>query len=225
MKENLKKVQAERFTKTKAFTRYWTDVESKWIVGDEIISIYREALGRHRHDPSKACRSPIDPSVLLNNNNSIPLDASQLTMYRSIIGSLTYLATRTRLDLGVSTRLLAFYLLAPTKGHMRCAKCTLRYMRETSIREFLLRPGSSDQMKPYVSAGWVNGSGWNRRSRTGSIITYGDAVNAFISTLQKCVSLSSTGAEYVVLSETTKTIVWLRDVLSKQRLNKSTKVF
>lgn len=44
---------------------------------------------------------------------------------------------------------------------------------------------------------------------------FGDAFFAVTSNRQKLVSLNLTGAMYVTLTETVKTVVWLRNVLKK----------
>lgn len=50
---------------------------------------------------------------------------------------------------------------------------------------------------------------------------YGNAISAARS-LQKCITLSSTEAEYVVLAEAAKETIWLRNVLNKLGVEQGT---
>ena len=89
-----------------------------------------------------------------------------------------------------------------------------------------LEPGSSDQLKAGVDARWAGEKGSKRRSRTGISIFYGNALVYYRSSLQSVVTLSSTEAEYVALSEECKVIAWLRRLLDELGLQQeATEVF
>ena len=66
-----------------------------------------------------------------------------------------------------------------------------------------------------MDSSWGGEPGFGRRSRSGIFIKYGNAPIYAASILEKGVTLSSTEAEYVALSEATKTITWLRRVLNE----------
>ena len=53
------------------------------------------------------------------------------------------------------------------------------------------------------------------KSTSGYIYTIGGTAVSWMSTLQKCVSLSSTKAEYVAIAEAGEEIIWLTDYLEK----------
>lgn len=57
--------------------------------------------------------------------------------------------------------------------------------------------------------------GTKRRSRNSIIIKNGRVPIYIISALQKSVALGSTEAEYILLSEAARAIVWLRDLFEK----------
>ena len=77
----------------------------------------------------------------------------------------------------------------------------LKYLKFTSSYGLKLKPGSSTSLSAYVDANWAGEPGSGRRSRTGIIIYYGAAVIYYSTTLHKCVTLSSTEAEFVAMSE------------------------
>lgn len=166
-------------------------------------------------DGSKPVGSPIDEWTFTKTIESEPLDVDEHAKYRSIIGSLMYIANRTRPDLLVATSMLASYLHAPTKVHMAGVKRTLRYLNGTKERQLVLRPGHDDQLTAYVDSSWGNAFEKGRRSRSGMIVKFGHAVIGAVANLQNCVSLSSTEAEYVALTEAVKTVIWLNNVLKE----------
>ena len=53
------------------------------------------------------------------------------------------------------------------------------------------------------------------KSTSGYIYTIGGTTMSLMSRLQKCVSLSSTEAEYVAIAEVGKEMIWLADYLEK----------
>uniref|UniRef100_A0A3Q7HZN8 Reverse transcriptase Ty1/copia-type domain-containing protein n=1 Tax=Solanum lycopersicum TaxID=4081 RepID=A0A3Q7HZN8_SOLLC len=55
----------------------------------------------------------------------------------------------------------------------------------------------------------------SRKSTFGYIYTIGGTVVSWMSSLQKCVSLSSTEAEYVAIAEAGKEMIWLADYLDE----------
>ncbi|CAA0813897.1 cysteine-rich RLK (RECEPTOR-like protein kinase) 8 [Striga hermonthica] len=54
-----------------------------------------------------------------------------------------------------------------------------------------------------------------RRSTTGYVFTYGGTAVSWISKLQKIVTLSTTEAEYVAVTEAAKELVWLQNFLNE----------
>ena len=55
----------------------------------------------------------------------------------------------------------------------------------------------------------------SRKSTSGYIYTIGKTAVSWMSRLQKCVSLSSTEAEYVAIAEAGKEMIWLADYLEE----------
>lgn len=71
----------------------------------------------------------------------------------------------------------------------------------------ILIPVCDDQLSVFFDSSWGNSFEKNRKSRSGMLAKYGNTVVAAYTNLQKCVSLSSSEVEYVVLSEAIKTVV------------------
>lgn len=127
-----------------------------------------------------------------------------------------YIATQIRPNFMVVTSMFASYLHAPTMSRMVAAKRSLRHIKRTRVRKFVSTPADVDQLTASVDESRANSYEKGRRSRSGMIGKYGNAVIGAATNFQNCVCLSFTDAEYVVLSKVVKTIVWLKNV--KQEL-------
>lgn len=132
-------------------------------------------------------------------------------MYTSIIGSLIYLATRTGPDMAVAASMLASHLQEPTNAHLVSAKLVRRYLRWAAHYDMKINRGRGTQLTVYVDASWCSEAEKRRRSRSGLVLKYSNAVVAATINLQKFVNLNSTEVEYVALSEASKTIVCLQN--------------
>ena len=62
------------------------------------------------------------------------------------------------------------------------------------------------------------------KSTSGYIYTIGGTAVSWMSSLQKCVSLSSTEAEYVAIAEAGKEMIWLADYLEELGKKQSEKI-
>lgn len=118
----------------------------------------------------------------------------------------THLATKTRPDLCVATSMLGFQAAAPTMKHMQEPNRPLRYLKGSCSNGIIIRPAQNKQLSAFVDASWGSDTERNQKSRTGYMILHGQAVIYVSSTLQKSVSLCSTEAESVALSEACKVI-------------------
>lgn len=170
-----------------------------------------------------SCRDmtiPHDPSIDLSLSEGELMDDE--FPYRRIVGIMMYISTHTRPDIAVVVSMLARHVNAPTKIHQNAALKLLKYMKATSKYGLKLQTGDSNQLSAHVDSNWAGESGSGRRSRTGIVIYYGNALVHYNSTLQKCIALSSTEAEFVALSESTKILLWLRRVLNELSIPQET---
>lgn len=113
-----------------------------------------------------AIEMPTSPSIDLS------LKGEMLTNptlnYRSVIGSILYLAVKMRSDIAVAASILAQYVESPTRIQFNGAKRVLRYLKGTSLVALMISPTSSGQLCAYVDASWQGEPGFGCRSRTGS---------------------------------------------------------
>lgn len=95
------------------------------------------------------------------------------------------------------------------------AERMLRYLNRKSRYEKKLKPEEGTQITVDVDASRGNDVERGRRSQSGMMLMYGNAVVAATTNIQKLVRQRYTVAEYVASSEAAKTIVLLQKVCSE----------
>lgn len=137
------------------------------------------------------------------------LSTAEHHRYRSIIGSLAYLAVCTRPDISFAVSVLSRQLHAPTLRHLSLAKRVVRYIAETREQSIFFSSSSSAPLTAFVDSDWA-GCHESRRSTTGIIVTVNGAPIFWQSKRQTLIALSSAEAEYIAASQCGKQVVWLR---------------
>ena len=119
---------------------------------------YVEGLIReHGLETSAGSKVPSDPAVDLSVCSEEAADVE--FPYRSIVGSLMYIATHTRPDITVSTSMLAKHVESPSMKHQQATVKLLRYLKSTCRLSLTLRSGDSDQLSCYVDSNWAGERG------------------------------------------------------------------
>jgi hypothetical protein len=173
-----------------------------------------KTLTRFDMDMAKGSSYPLDPGYLkLIESPKLP-DNEQ---YRRLIGSLLYLSVNTRPDIAAATSILSRKVSCPTETDWVEAKRVLRYLKQTI--GFKLRMGNNclGELVGYVDADW-GGDKVDGRSTSGVLFLYNGAAISWMSRKQSCVSLSSTEAEYIALSEALKELSWLQSLFDDLRM-------
>ena len=134
--------------------------------------------------------------------------------YRSVIGKLNYLEKSTRPDISYAVHQCARFSADPKKEHGDAIKWLGRYLKGTRDRGIILNP-NKEGFECFVDAdfsgNWdskvASSDADTARSRTGYVVKFNGCPILWASKLQTEISLSSTEAEYVALSQS------MRDVL------------
>jgi hypothetical protein len=143
------------------------------------------------------------------------LDFSKKALYHRCVGRLMYAASATRPDIAVAVAVLAKHVQAPTSVDWLAMKRVLRYLCGTCHIGITYHMSSASlhwNLRGYSDATWASDP-HDRHSVSGYVFMLASAAVAWSSHTQKCVSLSSTEAEYVSLSTAAKDAVWLRRML------------
>ncbi|CAB1107109.1 unnamed protein product [Ectocarpus sp. CCAP 1310/34] len=133
--------------------------------------------------------------------------------FRELVGSLMWLATQTRPDIANAVRAVARYCASPKLVHWNAAMDILGYARRTSHFGISFQRGTVEglSLQGYADADFASKAA-DRRSVSGEIVACGAGAVSWFSRTQKCVTLSTTEAEYVALGDEVKEILLLRQI-------------
>lgn len=133
--------------------------------------------------------------------------------FRELVGGLMWLSISTRPDISNAVRAVARYCSAPRAIHWKAAIGILKYINGTSDYGITFQRGnlSNISLEAYADADYASKSN-DRRSVSGGAIMCGGASICWFSRTQKCVTLSTSEAEYVALGDAVKELLFLRQV-------------
>ena len=133
--------------------------------------------------------------------------------YASTVGSLMYTMICMRPDIAHVVRAVSKYMANPGKQHWEAVKWILRYLKGTKEVGLCYRRGSQT-LQGFIDTD-LGRDADTRRSMTGYVYTIGGTAVSWISQLQKIVAFSTTEAEYVAITEASKEMIWLQNLLKE----------
>ncbi|PLW41672.1 hypothetical protein PCANC_13170 [Puccinia coronata f. sp. avenae] len=136
--------------------------------------------------------------------------------YQAIIGSLNYLRILTRPNISFSVSKLSQFLENPGLTHYTAALKVLFFLKGTMFCRLNFRNQSSFNLQSFIDADWANCPD-TRCSHTGFLVLRDSHLISWKSTKQATVSLSTTKAEYKVLTNACKDVIWIQ-ILSSEIL-------
>ena len=133
--------------------------------------------------------------------------------FRKLVGSLLWIALLTRPDIANAVRAVARYCSAPKMIHWQAALCILGYAVKTSSFGISFQRGTVPgiSMIAFADADYASRAE-DRRSVSGGVVMCGGGPILWFSKTQKCVTMSTTQAEYVAMADMGKEILFLRQV-------------
>jgi hypothetical protein len=165
---------------------------------------------------------PIPPGTKLFKEGT-PLE--DVTTYRSIVGSLNYLAVNTRPDLSFVVSVLSRFMQSPTEDHLKVAKHALRYLRGTKDYGLVYNPchiegfttpafeyAERQPLMLYADADFA-GEIETRKSTTGYILFFVGCPVLWKSGLQTMVATSTTEAEFIAAATAVQEALWFQEVV------------
>ncbi|MBW0531300.1 hypothetical protein O181_071015 [Austropuccinia psidii MF-1] len=129
-----------------------------------------------------------------------PVDA---TLFRSFIGSLSYLVSGTRPDLAFAVNQLARHSTCPLEKHWQSLDYLMGYFLKTCDMALNIKP-SCLSLELWVDASWGGSLEW---SQSGFVLKLGNCPIHWAYKKQNIVALSTCAAEYVALSDATQYLV------------------
>ncbi|POM78168.1 Integrase catalytic core protein [Phytophthora palmivora] len=178
---------------------------------------YTESIiNRFGQENAKPSVTPLDRIVHLTKTDEPKSDDVKAKMkskpYRSLVGSLMYLACGIRPDIAVAVAKLSRYLDNPGQRHWDAGIKVVRYLLKTKGVAITYDGCVGAELTAYSDADWT-GNRDDRRSVSGVMLMICGAPVVWRSTFQKTVALSSTEAEYMAHSNCIKEVVWMRRLL------------
>ena len=133
--------------------------------------------------------------------------------FRGLVGSLMWLSISTRPDIANAVRAVARYCTAPRAIHWKTALGILEYINGTSEYGITLQREtlSSFSLEVFADADYAS-KATDRRSVSVGLVICGGASVYWFSRTQKCVTLSTSEAEYVALGDAVKELLVLRQI-------------
>jgi hypothetical protein len=138
----------------------------------------------------------------------------QRSYYQSIIGSLLYLAPGTQPDIVHAVIMMSQFMVNPSEDHINKSLHIVRYVNKNLDSKIGYDGKQEEGFIAYADADWASDH-ISRKSVTGYIIKLAGGAVSWVSQKQKTVALSSTEAEYMCLSDTTRQIVWIESLFKE----------
>ena len=163
-------------------------------------------------EPNKLVKVPLNVGTILQKPAEAEEHSSNFP-YRSLVGSLLFLATRTRPDLLFPVILLSQFNTCFTRVHEKCLLQVLQYACNTQTHSLNLSDCSSDCMFAFTDASWANDRD-ERKSFGGFLIFLGGVPLSWGCKKQSVVALSSMEAEFMAIVNCLRELHWLAGIFS-----------
>ncbi|GJZ83167.1 ribonuclease H-like domain-containing protein [Tanacetum coccineum] len=153
-------------------------------------------------------RTPVDTESKMGTTGDV---VSDLTLYRSLAGSLQYI-TFTRPDISYAVQQVCLHMHDPREPHFSALKRILRYVCGTLDYGLQLFSSSTTDLVAYSDADWA-GCPTTRRSTSGYCVFLGNNLLSWSAKRQPTLSRSSVEAEYRGVANVVAETCWLRNLL------------
>lgn len=138
--------------------------------------------------------------------------------YRSLLGSLAFISSRTRPDITYTVNLLSQFQSEPGIKHWDSLLKLLGYLRST--QDYMLDISKVENLNLRCFSDSDYAANRDDRVSIGGFIIFLDKVPiSWRTSKQKSVSLSTMEAEYISMTEAAKELIWLKNVLEDNNLN------
>jgi len=158
----------------------------------------------------------LEPAIDLTPGSSAVLPTlltpAEKTKYREMIGLLIYVTVMTCPDIAFAMTTLSQYLDKPYSTHLKAVTHVFYYLMGTKHLKLVIG-GSHSEIIGYSDADWA--SHIHQHSISGFVYFIGTGIVSWSCKKQPIVTLSSTEAEYVALTHSSKDILWIHKLLTE----------
>ena len=124
----------------------------------------------------------------------------------------------TRPDIAFAVTKLSQYAANPSQDHLNRAYYICCYLLGTANYALIYDGKSNGGMIAYADSDWASDP-ITRKSTTGYLVKLANGIFSWNSRVQKSIALSSTEAEYMSLSDTSRQLVWIRTLFKELDIN------
>jgi transposase InsO family protein len=173
----------------------------------------KEALTLFNLVNLKSATIPLQPNVLVANNEGDPVNTADHKLYQQIIGTIMYLMIQTRPDISFPVQWLSRALQKPYKTHLNAAKALLRYLNHSV--DLAICYGREDfNLLGYADSDFA-GCKITAKSTYGYLYKVAGGPISWKAKRGTTISLSTLEAEFIALTEATKEAQWLVGLFSE----------
>src|SRR5580693_5502403 len=208
--EFMKKWECRDLGKAKEFLHMCIQRKNGRIYLDQTAYL-QKVLQRFKLQNANPVHTPL-PEGYQPSPNTSPADPSLRSQFQQVIGSLLYMMLGTRPDIAFAVTKLSQHAANPSKDHLSRALYICRYLLGTSDYALVYDGLSDGGLEAYADSDWASDPN-TRKSTTGYLVKLAGGIFAWNSCAQKTVALSSTEAEYMSLSDTSRQLVWVKNLL------------
>lgn len=181
------------------------------------VDYLNKVLHRFSLQNAKSVPTPLPEGYQPKPNKASP-DPEIRASFQQVIGSLLYIMLGTRPDIAFAVVKLSQFAANPTEDHLNRALYICRYLIGTSNYALVYDGKSDGGLVAYADSDWASDP-ITRKSTTGYLVKLAKGVFSWNSRAQKSIALSSTEAEYMSLSDTSRQLVWIRTLFQELGIN------
>ena len=133
--------------------------------------------------------------------------------YGSAVRSLMYTMIYTRSNIAHAIGVVSRFLSNSGKEPWAAVKWILRYLRGTS-KEYFYFSGDKPILQVYTDVD-MTGDVYSRKSLLGYLLTFVGGAVLWQSKLQQCISMFTTEAEYIAITEGCKETLWMKNFVQE----------
>src|ERR1700761_9330392 len=173
----------------------------------------QKVLQRFNIVNNKVAETPLPEGYHPSPNKSTSNPALR-SKFQQVIGSLLYIMLGTRPDIAFAVTKLSQHAANPTEDHLNRALYICRYLMGSADYALVYDGPGNGGLMAYSDSDWASDPN-TRKSTTGYMVKLAGAIFSWNSRTQKSVAASSTEAEYMSISDTSRQLIWIKNLMSE----------
>ncbi|KAI2492050.1 Reverse transcriptase (RNA-dependent DNA polymerase) [Fragilaria crotonensis] len=137
-----------------------------------------------------------------------------MEMFRSFVGRILFACGKTEPTIANACRELTSHLTAPNEEHWNALSHLVGYLKTASLQGIKMRTPDDLRVVAYVDSDYA-GDRNDRKSISGYLVTVGGCLVSWMSKKQTGVTLSSTEAEFVAMSNVATEVKFIVSLLTE----------